>query len=191
MVVKLADDKAWRVRWCLTHKLSEIGKMALSLPTTEIITTGQSKCISVEPENYTNIQITIVNFMENVVENLLNDAESEVRSAAAANVHQYCRLFRKDRIIDVIVPCLQKLVNDNSSEYVKTSIALSINEISVVLGKEATVEYLLPMLLVLLRDPAAPVSFVDRLQFILSLRTISASLVFFRFVSISYPIYIY
>ena len=161
VVVKLADDKAWRVRWCLTHKLHEIGKMALSLPTTDNYASGgqfQSKCITVEPENYTNIQITIVNSIEVIVDNLLNDQESEVRSAAAANVHQCCRLFRKDRVIDVVIPCIQKLANDQSSEYVRTSIALSINELSVVLGKEATVEYLLPQLLVLLRDPASPVS---------------------------------
>ena len=131
----MAEDRAWRVRWCLIHKLYELGKVILSLPVTTAHGTGTAPVlVAVEPENYTNIQITIVNSLEVVAESLLNDSEPEVRSAAAGNAYQYCKLFRKQRILNMIIPSIQKLCNDNTSEYVRTSMATSMNELSVIIG---------------------------------------------------------
>lgn len=180
--MKMAEDKAWRVRWCLIQKLYDLGKGVLSLPvSTSNDIKGSTKHINVEPENYTNIQITIVNNLEIIAENLLNDNESEVRSAAAANMHQYCKLFRKDRIVAIILPCIHKLSVDQTSEYVRTSVATSVNELSVLLGKDATVEYLLPQLLQLLRDSASPVrlaiiSNLDVLNQVIGVELLSQSL---------------
>jgi len=182
----MSEDKAWRVRWCLIQKLYDLGKGVLSLPVSTSSAdvngpNGSTRHINVEPENYTNIQITIVNSLEQIAENLLSDSESEVRSAAASNMHQFCKLFRKDRVIAVIMPCVQKLSVDSTSEYVRTSVATSVNQLSVILGKEATVEHLLPQLLLLLRDSASPVrlgiiSNLDVLNRVIGVELLSQSL---------------
>ena len=131
----MSEDRAWRVRWCLIHKLYDLGKVILSLPITTTHGTGTAPVlISVEPDNYTNIQITIVNSLEVIAEGLLNDSEPEVRSAAAGNAYQYCKLFRKHRILSTIIPSIQKLCSDSTSEYVRTSMASSMNELSVIIG---------------------------------------------------------
>lgn len=50
-----------------------------------------------------------------------------------------------------IFPCLQQLVMD-SSDHVRQALASVMNDMSPVLGRESTINHLLPMLLTLLRD---------------------------------------
>jgi serine/threonine-protein phosphatase 2A regulatory subunit A len=59
--------------------------------------------------------------------------------------------MRKDVVKERIVPVLQRLVAD-SSDLVRCSLASVINEMAVTLGKDDTIQYLLPLLLLLLRD---------------------------------------
>jgi serine/threonine-protein phosphatase 2A regulatory subunit A len=51
----------------------------------------------------------------------------------------------------------QRMVND-SSEFVRAFFAIEINYLSPLLGREATVQHILPMLLLLLRDDTSEVS---------------------------------
>ncbi len=65
--MRLSEDKAWRVRWCLTNKLYDIGSVLLfgnNPPTNS--------------DHYNQNQVTIVSALEAIAENLLNDQESEV-----------------------------------------------------------------------------------------------------------------
>ena len=67
-----------------------------------------------------------------------------------------CTFIHKAIIINKIIPVASRLVTD-PSEYVREGLACSVNEMAAVLGRDDTVEYVLPMLLTLLRDECAEV----------------------------------
>jgi len=67
-------------------------------------------------------------------------------------------LLKKPVVIAKIMPVAQRLVID-SSEHVRESFAAVVNELAIVLGREDTIEYLLPILLTLLRDETASVCY--------------------------------
>jgi serine/threonine-protein phosphatase 2A regulatory subunit A len=86
-----------------------------------------------------------------IVNNLLNDVEAEVRNAAASHITDICKNFERNIIIEIILPTLQKLSND-SSDFVRATIASEMSALTIVLGNEDTVTHVLPILLCLLRD---------------------------------------
>lgn len=53
--------------------------------------------------------------------------------------------------VSQVFPCLQQLVMD-PSDHVRQALASVMNDMSPVLGRENTINHLLPMLLTLLRD---------------------------------------
>ena len=67
-----------------------------------------------------------------------------------------CTLLRKDITLQKVMPSLRLLVND-ASEHVRASLAAVVNDLAPILGREDTVEFLLPMLLELLRDESSEV----------------------------------
>ena len=68
-----------------------------------------------------------------------------------------CGTLRKEVVVNQILPAASRLASD-VSEHVRTSLASIINGIAAIVGKDASVEHLLPMLLLLLRDEASDVS---------------------------------
>ena len=81
---------------------------------------------------------------------------SQVRSAVSANIPAVCGLVAKAVVVSRVLPIVQRLVSD-SSEHVRASVASVINELAAVLGKEETIDLLLPTLLALLRDETSEV----------------------------------
>ena len=79
-----------------------------------------------------------------------------MRSAAAANIPGVCALLTKASVVSRVLPAVQRQVTD-VSEHVRASLAAVINELAVVLGRDDTVDMLLPMLLALLRDDTSEV----------------------------------
>jgi serine/threonine-protein phosphatase 2A regulatory subunit A len=79
-----------------------------------------------------------------------------VRSAAASKIALVSAHLRKDVVIAGVITAAERLVVD-VSEHVRSSLASAINNMASILGREDTVEYLLPMLLQLLRDEASEV----------------------------------
>jgi serine/threonine-protein phosphatase 2A regulatory subunit A len=61
-----------------------------------------------------------------------------------------------------LLPSVQQLVTD-ASEHVRASLASVINNLATSLGKEETVERLLPIILLLLRDEVSEVSYYCQL----------------------------
>lgn len=86
-----------------------------------------------------------------IVNNLLNDVEAEVRNATASHITDICKNLERKVIIEMILPTLEKLSND-STDFVRATIASEMSSLSVVLGNEDTVTHVLPILLCLFRD---------------------------------------
>lgn len=115
---------------------------------------------------------------------LLKDMEGEVRSAAAAKIQGglfNCNLFRsislyhgflssyfsafcaalppagrEKSIVTHVLPVVKELVTD-PNQHVKTALASVIMGLAPILGKDLTMEHLLPIYLTLLRDETAEV----------------------------------
>ncbi|CDW58966.1 serine:threonine protein phosphatase 2A 65 kDa [Trichuris trichiura] len=134
VVLKLAEDKSWRVRYMVADKFNMIQ--------------------SAFDAEFGCTQLTTV-FVA-----LLKDVEAEVRSAAAAKVREFCEYLPQSRreqiILQAILPCIKELVND-SNQHVKTALASVIMGIAPLVGNENTIAHLLPMYLTLLKDDTAEV----------------------------------
>jgi serine/threonine-protein phosphatase 2A regulatory subunit A len=65
-------------------------------------------------------------------------------------------MFSKSTVSSRILPSVQQLVTD-ASEHVRASLASVINSLAPSLGKDDTVERLLPIILLLLRDEVSEV----------------------------------
>ena len=85
---------------------------------------------------------------------LLKDPEAEVRAAAAHKVRDFCQAldpaFRESLIMNQILPCVKELVAD-ANQHVKSALAAVIMGLSPILGKENTIEHLLPLFLTQLK----------------------------------------
>ncbi|KAI2656221.1 hypothetical protein H4Q32_013083 [Labeo rohita] len=124
-----AEDKSWRVRYMVADKFSELQK-------------------AVGPEITKNDLVP-------AFQNLLKDCEAEVRAAAANKVKVFCENLPEDSretiIMTHILPCVKELVSD-TNQHVKSALASVIMGLSTILGKDNTVEHLLPLFLVQLKD---------------------------------------
>ena len=131
VVVAIANDKSWRVRWSLATHLHNV-------------------CSSLGPE-ITN------NSLVGICEGFLSDNEPEVRSTAAAHIPAFSAIIRKDLVVARIILAAHRLVAD-SSELVRCSLACVLNDMASILGKDDTIQHLLPLLLLFLRDESSEVS---------------------------------
>jgi serine/threonine-protein phosphatase 2A regulatory subunit A len=132
VLLNLANDRSWRVRWALASRIPEV-------------------CGALGPQLSNNS-------LSSAYEALLNDTEAEVRSAAAASLVLVCGTLRKDVILNQILPAAARLAGD-VSEHVRASLALVINGIAAIVGRDGSVEHVLPVLLLLLRDEVSDVSY--------------------------------
>jgi hypothetical protein len=82
---------------------------------------------------------------------LLRDNEPEVRIAAAGKVAAFCRMMDAPQIIQQIIPCVKELSND-SSQLVRAALASVVLELAPMLGKQPTIDHLVPVFLSLLKD---------------------------------------
>ncbi len=85
---------------------------------------------------------------------MLKDPEAEVRAAAAHKVRDFCQAldpaFRENLIMNQILPCVKELVSD-ANQHVKSALAAVIMGLSPILGKDNTIEHLLPLFLTQLK----------------------------------------
>lgn len=96
---------------------------------------------------------------------LLRDGEAEVRVAAAGKVSALCKLLKSDAVTSAVVPCVKDLAAD-TSQYVRSALAAVVMELAPVLGKNATIELLLPVFLSLLKDefPEVRLNIISKLD---------------------------
>uniref|UniRef100_A0A4W2CFQ3 Uncharacterized protein n=1 Tax=Bos indicus x Bos taurus TaxID=30522 RepID=A0A4W2CFQ3_BOBOX len=124
-----AEDKSWRVRYMVADKFTELQK-------------------AVGPE------ITKTDLVP-AFQNLMKDCEAEVRAAASHKVKEFCENLsadcRENVIMTQILPCIKELVSD-ANQHVKSALASVIMGLSPILGKDSTIEHLLPLFLAQLKD---------------------------------------
>uniref|UniRef100_A0A8C7T290 Protein phosphatase 2 scaffold subunit Abeta n=1 Tax=Oncorhynchus mykiss TaxID=8022 RepID=A0A8C7T290_ONCMY len=153
-----AEDKSWRVRYMVADKFSELQK-------------------AVGPEITKNDLVP-------AFQNLLKDCEAEVRSAAAKKIKEFCENLPEDSretiIMTHILSCVKELVSD-TSQHVKSALASVIMGLSTILGKDNTVEHLLPLFLAQLKDECPEVrlniiSNLDCVNEVIGIRQLSQSL---------------
>lgn len=123
------NDNSWRVRYMVAEKLTDLQK-------------------AVGPE------ITKVDLVS-AFQFLLKDSEAEVRASAATKVTEFClnldKTAQEQIIMTSILPCVKELVAD-SNQHVKSALASVIMRLSPILGRNNTIEHLLPLFLVQLKD---------------------------------------
>lgn len=112
---------------------------------------------------------------------LLKDNEAEVRTAAsgqipgvlfvivcyrdADGVLGFSKLLEKEVILLRIVPCVRDLCQD-TSQHVRAALATQISGLAPLLGKQPTIEHLLPLFLHLLKDefPEVRLNIISKLD---------------------------
>lgn len=117
-------------------------------------------------------------------QSLLKDSEAEVRAAAANKVKDFCQNLdaaRREEIIMVgILPYVKELVAD-TNQHVKSALAGVIMGLSPILGKNNTIEHLLPLFLSQLKDECPEVrlniiSNLDCVNAVIGIQQLSQSL---------------
>merc|ERR1711931_16993 len=87
--------------------------------------------------------------------NLLKDCEAEVKTAAGKKVQVFCENIssnlQEEVIMGTLLPCVKDLVIDPNM-HVKSALAGVIMGIAPLIGKEYTIEHLLPLFLTMLKD---------------------------------------
>lgn len=122
-------DSSWRVRYMVADKFCDLQKaVGPDITRTDLVTAFQS---------------------------LLKDTEAEVRSAAASKVKEFCANLDKTNQVQIIMtsilPYVKELVSD-PNQHVKSALASVIMGLSPILGVYNTVEHLLPLFLIQLKD---------------------------------------
>jgi serine/threonine-protein phosphatase 2A regulatory subunit A len=79
-----------------------------------------------------------------------------VRCAAASAIAHTCHHLSKDLVYNKLILSIQRLTID-ASDSVRVAVAAGLGALVPLIGKEETVEFVLPMLLALLRDEVADV----------------------------------
>ena len=119
-----------------------------------------------------------------LLQSLLKDCEAEVRAAASHKVRDFCQNLDKNVqetvIMTNILPCVQDLVVD-ANQHVKSALASVIMGLSPILGKNNTIEHLLPLFLSQLKDECPEVrlniiSNLDCVNEVIGIQQLSQSL---------------
>lgn len=167
LIVATIDDRSWRVRWTAAAKYAAVITAYDQLP-------------------------DVMDSLIPAYEKLLQDPEAEVRTAATFNLAHVAKCRAKvpspppmqNRSSDTTdsdakngprVSVAERLVKrvtsltEDDSEHVRAALAMVATELAPVLGKDATITYLVPPVLLLLRDAASEV----RLNLISSLAALN------------------
>jgi len=133
LLVSTIEDRSWRVRWTAASKFNE------AVHAFSFLTGAVAELIP-------------------AYEKLLQDTEAEVRTAATFNIADVARCSDKvgPEVVDRLLMRVATLTDDDS-EHVRAALAMVATELAPILGKDKTIQHLLPPLLLLLRDPSSEV----------------------------------
>jgi len=167
LIVATIDDRSWRVRWTAAAKFADVIRSYNALP-------------------------GVMDLLIPAYEKLLQDPEAEVRTAATFNLshvanackakipvppqggrqpteaemtnYQGPRVSAAERLVKRVTS-----LTEDDSEHVRAALAMVATELAPILGKDATINDLVPPVLLLLRDAASEV----RLNLISSLEALN------------------
>lgn len=181
LVVATIDDRSWRVRWTAASKFSHVIAGFDKLPGVmdSLIPAYEKLLQDPEAEVSFPVELRLCHSM-----NLMFSLFGQVRTAATFNLAAVakCRALvppppgREGSPASVTrVTAAERLVKrvtsltEDDSEHVRAALAMVATELAPILGKDATISYLVPPVLLLLRDAASEV----RLNLISSLSALN------------------
>ncbi|XP_075822045.1 serine/threonine-protein phosphatase 2A 65 kDa regulatory subunit A beta isoform isoform X4 [Microtus pennsylvanicus] len=180
----LCSDDTPMVRRAAASKLGEFAKvLELDSVKTEIVPLFTNLASDEQLQKAVGPKITL-NDLIPAFQSLLKDCEAEVRAAAAHKVKELCENLptegRETIIMNQILPYIKELVSD-TNQHVKSALASVIMGLSTILGKENTIEHLLPLFLAQLKDECPEVrlniiSNLDCVNEVIGIRQLSQSL---------------
>lgn len=79
----------------------------------------------------------------------------------------FCRLLDKDTLLAEVMPSIEDLVSDQS-QHVRSALGTQISGLAPILGKEKTIQHLLPMFLTMLKDefPEVRLHIISKLELV-------------------------
>lgn len=108
-----------------------------------------------------NLDRSIVdNDVVSLYENLIMDKEPEVKSEAVAKLHDLSKYASAARLIEKLVPNLNSITVNDTSQHVRGSLALSVCDVAKNLGKQHALTYIVPVVVTLLKDQATEVRII-------------------------------
>jgi len=160
--IRLAvEDKSWRVRYMIADKFSEL-QAAVGV--------GGGAGAGA--------------YLVEAFQALLRDSEAEVRAVTAAKVKAFALSLPADRceaiLMAEVLPAVKELAAD-VNQHVKSALAGVIMGLAPLLGKDNTIEHLLPLFLTQLKDECAEVrlniiSNLESVNEVIGIEQLSASL---------------
>ena len=166
------SDKSWRVRYMAATHFNEVRPLA-SWPCS-------SSPFCHQLAEAVGQDLVREELIGHYVQ-LLKDNEAEVRTAASGQIPGTCfvigcqrdiddslgfsKLLEKEVILLRIVPCVRDLCQD-TSQHVRAALATQISGLAPLLGKQHTIEHLLPLFLHLLKDefPEVRLNIISKLD---------------------------
>lgn len=85
-------------------------------------------------------------------ENLISDKEPEVKSESVAKLHELSKYATPSRLMDRLIPQMATLAQNDNSQHVRGSLALSICKVAKALGSALTLSHLVPPITQLMKD---------------------------------------
>jgi len=157
--MSLASDGGWRVRYVVA---SRFGQLMAALPTDVATSNTDTSFVAMYAQ-------------------LLQDAEPEVRAAAAGRLGDVARLAGRELVSARLVPLLPRLVDD-ANDFVRVATANTIMELTTVLPRQDAQERILPQILRLLRDANPDVrlnllAHLESVRSVVDLEVLSQSLI--------------
>jgi serine/threonine-protein phosphatase 2A regulatory subunit A len=68
----------------------------------------------------------------------------------------FCAIINHQTVLALIVPCIKALTSD-ASQHVRAAFAAHVSDLAPMIGKQNTIDHLLPLILTLLKDEASDV----------------------------------
>lgn len=100
-------------------------------------------------------EITDSNLIQTFTQ-LLNDGEPEVKNAAIQSMTQCLKNLSVEKICNSLLPTLQNAYADAQTSF-KAGVANALSEMAHIVGKDYTVQKVLPILMELIKDENADV----------------------------------
>lgn len=143
-LITLINDPSWRVRYMVADRFDSLTN-------------------NFNDEKYT------LKLVPNII-SLMKDNEAEVRKAISKQLPGFAKLVNSadsSIVLKEIVPVVNQLSMDES-ETVRSALASVITGLAPILGKEATIEYLLPIFVEMLKDEFSDVrlNIISNLQIV-------------------------
>jgi serine/threonine-protein phosphatase 2A regulatory subunit A len=170
LIVATIDDRSWRVRWTAAAKFADVIAAYDQLPDAmdSLVPAYEKLLQDPEAEVRTAATFNLAHVAHCNSRAMVPPALPQTRQDGSSSVHLTAGAGPRVSVAERLVKRVTSLTEDDS-EHVRAALAMVATELAPVLGKDATITYLVPPVLLLLRDAASEV----RLNLISSLSALN------------------